>query len=222
MSSKSVLCIPLLRPAAGRGTCRGPAVPGGCARLGRKVWKPPHAGVEASSPESALVALSGCSGHAVGTTALPPRADLRAPTSALPAICPASPRAAGLPGAAAVALVSMRSRQFGIHDLLGPAGAVRLKACLEIHCAPGRAYTGPAAAVFGHRDRASPACLPPTCAQRQAALETGGHECSRTSLKWMMPNLITSISLIPIIVHPSFPHAGRKDGARCPSPLQAD
>ncbi len=56
-----------------------------------------------SAPTSSKAsATSGGSGHAAGPTALPPKADLQAATSASPLISSASPPGADLPGGAPV------------------------------------------------------------------------------------------------------------------------
>ena len=70
------------------------------------------------------MAISGGSGHVAGTTALPPKADLRAATSALALISSASPSGADLPGDASVCLLVTQSGHCSIRSAFALPEAV--------------------------------------------------------------------------------------------------
>ncbi len=81
-------------------------------------------------PECLLVAMSGCSGHAAGPTALPLKADLQAAMSDSPPISSASPPGVDLPGDAPVGpLVTLcgHSLDYGVQKVCVPKTRVSVQ-----------------------------------------------------------------------------------------------
>ena len=81
-------------------------------------------GAKSHPPQCPVMAISGCSGHAAGPTALPLKADLQAAMSASPPISSASPPGADVPGDARVGPLVTQGRP--LTPLLALPALVRL------------------------------------------------------------------------------------------------